>query len=71
MSENESKNRPRQPSHFAAEIERLRVVSLETAKKRDFIPQPLFWSLFLSELDKVKREREQIRAIEEALSKLG
>ena len=62
---------PKQPTHFAAEIERLRTAAVNTAGKREFIPQPLFWSLFFSELDKVKREREQIRTIEEALSKLG
>ena len=76
MDGNEEKEAPnlaskKAPSHFASEIKRLKSVTLETAKKREFIPQPLFWSLFFSELDKVKREREQIRVIEDALSKLG
>ena len=65
------KGTPKEPSSIASELKRIRDSTIEAAHKREFLPQPLFWSLFLTELGKVKAEREQIRAIEEALSKLG
>ncbi len=62
---------PKGPTEIAVEIKRLRDATLDAARKREFLPQPLFWSLFHTELKRLKSEREQIRAIEEALSKLG
>lgn len=62
---------PKEPNPITLELNRVKEAAVNAASKREFIPQPLFWSLFFSELAKVKVEREQIRAIEEALSKLG
>lgn len=62
---------PKGPTAIAAEVRRLRDATIAAAQKREFIPQPLFWSLFHTELKRLKSEREQIRAIEEALSRLG
>lgn len=71
MDDTEPKLQGKEASPIAKDLKRVRDAALDAAAKRDKLPQPLFWSLFFTELNAVKREREQIRHIEEALSKLG
>lgn len=68
--EDEETPTPKAPTPIASDIRKLKEATLAALGKRDFVPQPLFWSLFHSELDKLRRERARIRKIEEALSAL-
>ena len=55
----------RGPTPLAAEVERLRQATVAAAGKREHLPQPLFWSLFRSEVDRLKRQKAVRRALEE------
>lgn len=55
-------------SDEAVALARLKTSVLQAAKDRDRLPQPLFWSLFHSELKKIKEKRCIKRALDELLS---
>ena len=63
--------RVKEPTPIAEEIRRLQAATLASIEKRERLPQPLFWSLFHSELEKVRRAKKQERLLQEVLDKLG
>ena len=63
----EQERQPREKSSIAAEIERLKKASFNAASERERVPQPLFWSLFNSQIRELKKEKKALRALEEIL----
>ncbi|NDC36450.1 MAG: hypothetical protein EBZ48_00165 [Proteobacteria bacterium] len=51
------------PSDIARAVERLRSASFRTAREREHVPQPLFWSLFSSELQSIKSKKRAARQL--------
>lgn len=59
---------PHKPkSRIAERISRLFDKSQDAAKKRERLPQPLFWSLFYHEITSIRREKEEKRLVQEIL----
>lgn len=54
-------------SAVAREIAELQETILRLARDRERLPQPLFWSLFNSRLEDIKRHKESERALKSAL----
>ena len=50
-------------SDIAQAISRLREASFKTAKERERVPQPLFWSLFAAELHAIKKKKKEQRLL--------
>ena len=61
----------KEPTPVAEELRRLQAATIAAMEKRERLPQPLFWSLFHSELDKVRKAKKQERLLQEVLGKLG
>ena len=64
LPENDSQPiEPAQPENpIAAAVARLKESSLNALKRRGSVPQPLFWSLFNTELKEIKRKKAEARA---------
>jgi hypothetical protein len=58
---------PRRPSVLAKEIEALRSKVKDLSESRDRLPQPLFWSLFNSRIQDIKRQKEAERTVKAVL----
>ena len=58
---------PRQPSALAKEIEALRAKVKDLSESRGRLPQPLFWSLFNSRIQDIKRQKEAERTVKSVL----
>lgn len=56
------------PTDTARELQELKRRILETLAKREIVPQPLFWSLFLTRLQAIKDRRAAERLLEELLA---
>lgn len=54
-------------SLLAERVRRLREATVRAATARERLPQPLFWSLFRSEIDAIKKRKAQKRAVSAAL----
>jgi hypothetical protein len=54
-------------SPLAHRVERLRDATVKAAERRERLPQPLFWSLFRSEINDIKRRKARARALSAAL----
>ncbi len=61
VDDNSADGDPR--SEIARRLERLRQMTISAAEKREHLPQPLFWSLFRSELEVLKREKDFQRLV--------
>ena len=48
-----------QPSPVARAVSRLKSASMQAARERETLPQPLFWSLFHSQLADIKKLKQQ------------
>jgi hypothetical protein len=46
-------------SEAAVEVCRIKAVAFDVAENRERIPQPLFWSLLHSQLDKIREVRKK------------
>jgi hypothetical protein len=58
---------PEQPqSELAGKLDRLKAATLKVIQARERLPQPLFWSLFHTELESIKRKRRALRAVRAA-----
>jgi hypothetical protein len=56
-----------QRSRVAERVERLRDATVKAAERRERLPQPLFWSLFRSEVEAIKKRKARARALSAAL----
>ena len=54
-------------SHIAEDISDLKSTILKVAAEREKLPQPLFWSLFRSRVESIRKEKELRRVISEEL----
>lgn len=61
--ESEEEISPHAPSAVAVRIGKLKEATLAAVKKRERLTQPLFWSLFRSEVDSIKKRKERDRLI--------
>ena len=52
-------------SPIAQEIERLKVATESAAAKREHLPQPLFWSLFGSQIKELRAAKKRDRELRE------
>jgi len=59
---------PQKRSPLAEQVARLRSATVSAAGRRERLPQPLFWSLFRSELEEIKRRKARARAVSTVLS---
>lgn len=50
-------------SPIAREIARVHKLTIESAEKRERLPQPLFWSLFHARIAAVRRDKELARLL--------
>ena len=63
---NDEDEKPKR-SELAESVERLREATIGAAERRERLPQPLFWSLFRSEVERIKRRKAKVRAVSQAL----
>ncbi len=56
-----------QRSPLAEELQDLKSTILRVASERERLPQPLFWSLFRSRIDAIRKAKEVERVIAEEL----
>lgn len=54
-------------SDLAESVLRLREATVSAAERRERLPQPLFWSLFRGEVERIKRRKARARAVSAAL----
>jgi len=54
-------------SKLAEELEELRRTVFETVRKRERLPQPLFWSLFHARIKRMRGARERERELKKLL----
>ena len=57
----------REPSPLAVEIKDLSEAVGRAAAKRSRLPQPLFWSLFHSRIEELKRKKNKQRILDTIL----
>ena len=50
-------------SAISAAVERLKSASFKAAAERERVPQPMFWSLFTSELEAIKAKKREARLL--------
>ena len=61
----------RQRSEIAEAVERLKSATVSAADKRSRLPQPLFWSLFASEIANIKKKKSLKRTVDALLGDGG
>ena len=57
-------------SALASEVKRLHEASLRAMDKRARLPQPLFWSLFHSQVRSIKQRKDRDRLVRSILDNL-
>lgn len=57
----------RERSAVAVDIEKLQSTVKRLASERETLPQPLFWSLFHSRLEAIRKQKEISRVVRETL----
>ena len=67
MEEDSDTPNPREPSALAADIQDLKRTVRRLAEDRERIPQPLFWSLFHTRLEAMRKQKELSRVVAAAL----
>lgn len=65
--DNEGPCVPAEKSHTAKEIEDLQDRIVRLASNRERLPQPLFWSLFTSRINEIKKNKELARLLNDVL----
>jgi hypothetical protein len=60
-----------EPSSVARAVERLKAASFKTAREREQVPQPLFWSLFHAQLQDIKAKKREARLLSELFGGSG
>jgi hypothetical protein len=58
---------PRERSSVADDIADLKSTVVKLAEERERLPQPMFWSLFHSRLEGIKKHKELTRLLDAAL----
>ena len=58
-------------SDVAEAVERLKHATVTAAQKRDRLPQPLFWSLFASEIEAIREKKAAKRIVHSLLGDRG
>jgi len=58
-------------TRLSEELDRLKRASIDALSKRETVPQPLFWSLFHSELAQLKRRKHLERFIQGVFEEAG
>ena len=61
----------REETVIARRLARLKAATESAAAKRERLPQPLFWSLFRSQIEELRKDKERARMLREALEGLG
>ena len=56
-----------EPSAVAKRISRLKNASLSAIGKRERLAQPLFWSLFQSEIEEIRKKKSEERLLRKIL----
>lgn len=51
-------------SEISRRLERLKVATVDAARSRERLPQPLFWSLFRSEIEELRQQKELRRLLQ-------
>ena len=59
-----------QPSETAIEIAKLKAAAMKAIAERGRLPQPLFWSLFNSKVQELKKGKAARRLLNELLAGL-
>jgi hypothetical protein len=54
-------------SAVAVDIEKLQKTVLRLANEREVLPQPLFWSLFHTRLENIRKQKHIERTLKECL----
>jgi hypothetical protein len=54
----------RVPSPIAQQIQRLKEKTIQATRERERLPQPLFWSLFRTQLESIREEKRVTRAVD-------
>ena len=67
MHDEDDKPTPVERSAVAKDIENLQKTVLRLADEREVLPQPLFWSLFHSRLQGIRKHKEIERTLRECL----
>ncbi len=67
MSDENDPTEPREKSAVALDIEKLQSTVKRLATEREVLPQPLFWSLFHTRLNAIRKQKEISRVVEDAL----
>ena len=62
---------PKPSTYISSEIKRLKAATIASLEKRERLPQPLFWSLFHSELKAIRRAKKEERIMQKVLDNLG
>ena len=62
---------PQPPSAVALKLKKLKSASFKAAQARERLPQPLFWSLFLTEVSELKKKKEEKRLLDRILLGVG
>lgn len=57
------------PPTLAEKLKRIQRVTVDAFDRRGRVPQPLFWSLFHSEIKQLRKEKELKRVLDEILDK--
>ena len=57
-----------EPSTIACDLARLKAAIFKSIKARERLPQPLFWSLFFSQISELKQRKEAQRLVDELFS---
>lgn len=57
-------------SNLSNELIRLKSSVNKAINQREHLPQPLFWSLFNSKIKELREQKEDIRRVEDLLSKI-
>lgn len=52
---------PNLSTDLALQLDRLKLATLSAIRRRERLPQPLFWSLFHAEVGQIKKRREKRR----------
>jgi hypothetical protein len=67
MDDEENQSEPRERSAVAVDIEKLQTTVRRLASERETLPQPLFWSLFHTRLNAIRKQKEISRVVQDAL----
>lgn len=67
IEEDQEDREVRERSAVADDIEKLQATVRRLASERETLPQPLFWSLFHTRLEAIRKQKELARVVKESL----